>query len=139
MNVPPVVHVNSRIILFDGVCLLCSAWVRFVHRRDPNHKFKFVSVQSETGKALLTWCGLPTDRYDTMVYIEHGKIHIRSQAFFEIVRYFPFPWPLLRTGTLIPRWLGDWLYDRIALNRYRLFGKTEICFVPSDELSKRFL
>ncbi|MGD8940591.1 MAG: thiol-disulfide oxidoreductase DCC family protein [Gammaproteobacteria bacterium] len=139
MNQPTVVLVHPRIILFDGVCNLCSAWVQFVCRRDPKSTFKFVSVQSETGKTLLAWCGLPTEQYDTMVYIEHGTGYIRSAAFLRIVQHLPFPWPLLAIGSLIPRGIRNWLYDRIALNRYRLFGKTVVCFTPSDELSKRFL
>ncbi|KPJ93452.1 MAG: hypothetical protein AMJ53_07200 [Gammaproteobacteria bacterium SG8_11] len=139
MNIPMVVRENPRIILFDGVCNLCSTWVQFVFRRDPDHKFKFVSVQFETGKALLTWCGLPNDHYDTMVYIDHGTVHTRSQAFLKIVQHFQPLWPLLRAGILIPRFIRDWMYDRIALNRYCLFGKTDACFTPSDELSKRFL
>ena len=139
MNIPATVRENPNIILFDGVCLLCSGWVRFVYRRDPKHMFTFASVQSKTGEALLRWCGLPTDRYETMVYIEHGTVYTRSAAFLKIVQCLPFPWILLRGTALLPRYLRDWLYDRIALNRYLLFGKTEVCFTPSDELSKRFL
>jgi predicted DCC family thiol-disulfide oxidoreductase YuxK len=138
-NIPEILANHPRIILFDSVCNLCSAWVRFVHRRDTQQKFKFASVQSDSGKALLAWCGLPTEYYNTMVYIEHGSIYTRSTAFLKIVQHFPFPWPVLYTGSLIPRTLRDWLYNRIALNRYRLFGKTAVCFTPSDDLSKRFL
>ena len=139
MNVSKLLHDNPNIILFDGVCRLCSAWVQFAYRRDIKHIFKFVSVQSETGKALLSWCGLPTDHYDTMVYIEQGIFYTRSEAFLKIIRHFPFPWPILRFSSLIPQSIRDWMYDRIALNRYRLFGKTAVCFLPSDELSKRFI
>ena len=139
MNVSNIVRSNPNIILFDSVCLLCSGWVQFVCRRDPKHRFKFVSVQSETGKELLTWCGLPTDHYETMVYIDHGTIHTRSQALLKIAQHFPFPWSLLRAGMIMPRFVRDWLYNRIALNRYRLFGKADVCFTPSDELSKRFI
>ena len=139
LNIVEILVDHPRIILFDSVCNLCSAWVRFVYRRDTQQKFKFASVQSHTGKSLLVWGGLPTDYYDTMVYIEHGSIYTRSTAFLKIVQHFPFPWPGLYAGALIPRILRDWLYNRIALNRYRLFGKTAVCFTPSDDLSKRFL
>lgn len=140
MNKPELLLNHPRIILFDSVCVLCSAWVRFVYRRDTRHKFKYASVQSNTGKAILTWCGLPTDYYETMVYIEHGIVYTRSAAFLKIVQHFSFPWPILHAvGLAVPKSICDWLYDRVALNRYRLFGKTDVCFIPSDELSKRFL
>jgi predicted DCC family thiol-disulfide oxidoreductase YuxK len=138
-NIHEILVNHPRIILFDSVCKLCSAWVRFVYGRDAQQKFKFASVQSDVGKALLCWCGLPTEYYETMVYIEHGSSYTRSTAFLKIVQHFPFPWPVLYAGVLIPRTLRDWLYNRIALNRYRLFGKTAACFTPSDDLSKWFL
>lgn len=128
----------AHIILFDSVCKLCSAWVIFVIQRDPNSRFRFASVQSETGQHILPRCNLPTDRFDTMVYIENNHVYTQSTAFLKIVRHFPSPWPLLAVARFVPRPLRDWLYDRIALNRYRLFGKTDVCFTPSDDLLKRF-
>ncbi len=138
MNVPIAVRNEPKIILFDGVCTLCSSWVIFVSRRDSNYRFKFASVQSDTGQALLAWCGLPTDNFETLVYIENAIVYTRSSAFLKIVRHFPFPWPLLSVGAFVPRCLRGRLYDRIALNRYKLFGK-EMCFKPSEALPKRFL
>ena len=139
MTIPELVHRHPNIILFDGVCDLCSAWVRLVYRWDSRGEFRFVSVQSNTGKALLTWCGLPTNRYDTMVYIKQGKAVFRSTAFLHVVKSLAFPWPLLAAGWVVPRPVRDWAYDRIALNRYGLFGRRERCFIPGEDLARRFL
>ena len=139
MHSPQVVGDHSKIILFDGVCKLCCAWVRFVYRWDSRDQFKFVSVQSETGKTLLSWCGLPTDYYETMVYVEQGKAYFRSTAFLKITRSLDFPWPLFIVGYVIPGAVRDWVYERIALNRYRLFGKRDSCLIPTKDLARRFL
>lgn len=139
MNAVTLVNTHPRIILFDGVCKLCAGWVSFVVARDPQQTFKFASVQSAEGQALLAWCGLPTDRFDTMVYIEQGQAYFQSTAFLKVVKHLNRPWPLLAYGQFTPRRPRDWLYNRIALNRYRLFGKREQCLLPTSALAARFL
>jgi predicted DCC family thiol-disulfide oxidoreductase YuxK len=140
MTSPESITQHSHIILFDGVCNLCSGWVSFIYKRDSSERFKFVSVQSETGKQLLTWCGLPTDYFDTMVYIENGHAHFKSDAFLQIVKWLHLPWTCLSfIGTPLPKLIRDWLYDRIALNRYYLFGKRASCMIPTGQLAARFL
>ncbi|GAB3283916.1 thiol-disulfide oxidoreductase DCC family protein [Parahaliea aestuarii] len=130
---------GSRVVLFDGVCKLCSAWTRFLIRFDRKHRFKLATVQSPEGQALLARHGFPTDTYETMVLVEGSKIHTRSAAFLGVMRRLPFPWPLVCVAWLIPRFIRDWLYDRIALNRYRLFGRYDTCFIPDSEQKARFL
>ncbi len=139
MATPSSVTRHPHIILFDGVCNLCSAWVHFVYRRDGDGKFAFASVQSAAGQELLAWCGLPTDRYDTMVYLENGVPHTRSDAFLQIVSHFPAPWSWLAGARIVPRPLRNWCYDRIARNRYALFGQKDQCLVPSRDLAARFI
>lgn len=139
MTAEDMVRNNQDIILFDGVCKLCSGWVSFVYRRDPEARFRFVAVQSVQGRALLQWAGLSPDVIDTMVYIENGHPHLRSTAFLKAIRHFPSAWPLLSTGLVVPVVLRDFLYDRIALNRYRLFGRRESCLLPDADLALRFL
>jgi predicted DCC family thiol-disulfide oxidoreductase YuxK len=139
MNGQALVDTHSKIILFDGVCNLCAAWVHFVIKRDPQQKFKLASVQSAEGQMLLQWCGLPVTQYDTMVYIENGQAYFRSTAFLHIIQHFGALWPLLSWGRIVPRVIRDWLYDRIALNRYRLFGKRTVCLMPSPSLAQHFL
>ena len=140
MNAQDLVAQHPRIILFDGVCNLCAAWVQFVVKRDPHARFKFASVQSAQGQALLAWCGLPITQYETMVYIENGQAFFKTTAFFNIVCQFNSAWLAFATASkLMPLVIKDWLYDRIALNRYRLFGQREVCLMPSASLTSRFL
>lgn len=140
MNATQLVKDHPKIILFDGVCNLCAAWVQFVVKRDKLGQFKFASVQSAEGQTLLTWCGLPTTQFDTMVYIENGQAYYKTQAFFKIVVQFNRAWRVFaKVSQIMPVVIRDWLYDRIAQNRYRLFGKREVCLMPSAQLNQRFL
>lgn len=87
----------------------------------------------------MEWCGLPTEEHETMVYIEDGVPYFRSTAFLRAVRLLRFPWPALAVGLLIPGPVRDWVYDRVAWNRYRIFGKKQECLVPTGDLLERFL
>lgn len=130
----------DRVILFDGVCVVCSAWVDFVIARDPDAKFLLSSVQSEPGREILAFAGVDPDNCDTMAYVEDGKVTLKSTAFLRIVRHFGGLWPLLGVGGFVaPRFLRDFIYDRIAKNRYWLFGKRDTCTVPTPEVRARFL
>jgi len=137
---PETVLRHSDIILFDGVCRLCSGWVFFVIHRDPKGQFKFASVQSPEGQALLRWLDLPTETYDTMVYIHCGQSYYRSTAFLKIVPAFGWQWRwFAKVAWLVPLPIRDWLYNRIALNRYGLFGKRRSCLLPTPDIQARFL
>lgn len=130
---------HSHIILFDGLCNLCSGWVQFLIRRDPEANFHFCSVQSDVGQALLVAIGLPRHRIETMAYIHHGTVFLRSSAILEVTRKLPWLWPACAIGLIIPvRW-RDWCYQRLANNRYRVAGKKNQCMVPSDEIKARFI
>jgi predicted DCC family thiol-disulfide oxidoreductase YuxK len=136
---PPGIGPQDRVVLYDGVCNLCSGWVQFLIAQDPTARLRLASVQSPIGQALLAWCGLPLDHFDTMVFVEEGRAYVKSTAFLRIVRYFPLPWPLLSLGILFPRFLRDWLYDRVAQNRYAWFGRSETCLLPSPDVRKHFV
>lgn len=129
----------QHIILFDGVCNLCAGWVHFLVRRDPSGEFHFCSVQSEAGKALLEFIGLPTDQIETMAYVRRGEIYLRSSAFLEIVKKLPSLWPVFSVGLYVPQRFRDWCYDLIAKNRYRIWGRKEQCLVPSGSIKERFI
>ncbi|WP_137885485.1 thiol-disulfide oxidoreductase DCC family protein [Pseudomonas sp. 2FE] len=136
---PPLIQPGARVVLFDGVCKLCNGWVRFLLRYDREQLFKLASVQSAEGQAILRWYGLPTETFETMAYIEGRELFVRSEAILRIVGQLHWPWRALLVLRLIPRPLRNWLYDRIALNRYRLFGKYDACLLPSPEHARRFL
>lgn len=136
---PPGIVAGERVVLFDGVCKLCNGWAKFLIRHDARRQFRLASVQSPQGQALLAWYGLPTDRFDSMALIDEQGLHLRSTALLRILAHLPQPWRALAWLRLIPRWLRDWFYDRIALNRYRLFGRYEVCLLPSADHAERFL
>ena len=133
------VSLVDNVVLFDGVCRLCSAWARFLIRFDRQCQFKLATVQSPQGQALLQHHGLPTSYYDSMVLIENGQLYTQSTAFLRVMKRLRWPWPLLYLAWLIPAPLRNWLYDRIALNRYRLFGRYQQCVVPDKEALSHFL
>ncbi|AYC33351.1 thiol-disulfide oxidoreductase DCC family protein [Pseudomonas cavernae] len=138
-NLPACLRPGDRVVLFDGVCRLCSGWAKFLIRHDRAQRFKLASVQSAEGQAILAWVGLPTDRFDTMAYVEDGRLFVRSNAVLSILTQLPWPWRALTILRLCPRPLRDWCYDRIALNRYRLFGRYATCLIPSADHAGRFL
>jgi len=135
----PVVGDGERVILFDGVCKLCNGWANFIISHDPELKFQLASVQSSAGQLLLTRFNYPTDQFDTMLLVEHGCCFEKTEAFFKIVSRLGFPWRLLLVFRLLPRAVRDWLYDRIARNRYRLFGRYDYCRLPDPDHHLRYL
>jgi predicted DCC family thiol-disulfide oxidoreductase YuxK len=129
----------DNLILFDGVCNLCSALVQFVIRHDPAAKFRFAAIQSETGREIFQTHGLDPEDLKTFVFIADGKIFLRSDAAIEVVARFGAAWSILRVFRLVPRILRDSIYSTIARNRYRWFGRKEVCMVPTPELKERCL
>ena len=127
------------LVLFDGVCNFCSWSVQFLAPRDKRGLLWYTPVQSRTGQEVLHRHGLPLDDYESFILLENGRIYEKSQAFFRVVRYMHFPWPLLRIGVLLPRRFANWLYDRVAKNRYAMFGKMDVCMIPPKEIAARFL
>lgn len=140
MPIPaPGIDDGDNVVLFDAVCKLCSGWSRFLIRHDARHAFKLATVQSEEGKAILRWCGLPTDEYDTLVLVEGNRFYVRSAAVIRVLARLPLPWKLGALVWVIPRPLRDWAYDKVARNRYALFGKYDSCMVPTPDHHARFL
>ncbi len=130
---------GQRIILFDGICNLCNGSVIFILKREQNPIFKFASIQSEVGKELLNWCGLPSDYSQAVILIDHGKIYLGSTAALKIGQMLKFPWSFLAyRGFIIPKFIRDWVYNQIAIHRYQWFGKRDMCIIPTENLKSRF-
>ena len=110
-----------------------------MYRRDPGAKLSFAWIQSEPGKQILKQLNMPTEHYDTIVFMEEGQPSYKSAAFLKIIKHLKFPWPVLWIGVIIPRFIRDWIYDLVARNRYKIFGKKDQCLVPTGDLTKRFL
>lgn len=136
---PPHMSDDDHVILFDGVCKLCNAWVRFVIRHDKNRVFKFASMQSDKGHEILNYFNMPTTRFETMLYAEKNSAYEKSTAFLKIAGHMPFPARMLSWFKALPVPLLDFVYNRIARNRYKLFGKYEQCILPSEQDKGRFL
>ncbi|ENX59400.1 MULTISPECIES: thiol-disulfide oxidoreductase DCC family protein [Acinetobacter] len=130
---------DHNIILFDGVCVLCSAWANFMIKHDQHCQFKLVSVQSNIGQQLLIYCHLPTDHFETMVLLENGQCYTESTAFLRIVQRLDSPYASLKYARIIPKLIRNFAYRHIALNRYHLFGKTEQCYRVTPETQQHFL
>jgi predicted DCC family thiol-disulfide oxidoreductase YuxK len=125
------------VLLFDGVCTLCNGFVRFVIERDPAGRFQFAPLQSAAAARLLGATARPLP--DSLVLLEDGRLFTRSTAALRVARGLRFPWPLAYVFVAVPRPVRDWVYDAVARNRYRWFGRREICMVPTPELRSRFL
>lgn len=130
---------GDRIVLFDGVCNLCSRSVRFIARRDPERRLRFAALQSAAGRALCRRRGIDPDDLNTMVYLEGDATFTRSDAVLRIARQLRGPIRLAGGFLVLPRPLRDALYNRVARSRYRLFGKKEACELPAPEIADRFL
>lgn len=135
----PLLKPGETVVLFDGVCKLCNGWARFLIRYDRQRRVRLATVQSPEGQALLAWAGMPLDEFDTMAVIRDRNYWERSDAFLEVVGQLPMRWQPLKLLRIFPRRLRDWAYDRIALNRYRLFGKYDTCLLPTADHESRFL
>lgn len=127
------------IILFDGVCNFCNNSINFVMDRDTNGAFKFASLQSDVGQELLMQKGLKTSDFDSIVLLKNGTVYQKSDAALEITRELNGLWSWLYIFKIVPRFIRDFIYNIIARNRYRWFGKTEACRLPTPELRARFL
>ena len=128
-----------NIVLFDGVCNLCNKTVQFIIRNDSKAKFRFASVQSESGQLLLRQLGLPIDNVDTLVYICDNEFFLKSTAVLRILRELGSGWQLFYFLIIIPRLIRDRMYNFIAKWRYKWFGKSETCIIPAHEYQARFL
>jgi predicted DCC family thiol-disulfide oxidoreductase YuxK len=128
----------ENIVIFDGVCNLCEFSVNFIVEHDTVGHFSFTPAQSPFGSSLLKHFGINTSRLDTVVLVSGDRAFTRSAAAIEIASRLDMPWNLLAVFQVVPEPLRDMMYDLIAQNRYRLFGKKDECMVPSDALRSRF-
>jgi predicted DCC family thiol-disulfide oxidoreductase YuxK len=138
-KLPPHIDENDCVILFDGVCKLCNAWSRFIIKFDKQQRFKLCSVQSPEGQSIIAYFKMPTEHFDTMLYVEGNHVFDKSDAFLNVVNKLRMPWRLLYIFKILPKSIRNWIYDRIALNRYFLFGKYDSCILPNPENENRFL
>jgi predicted DCC family thiol-disulfide oxidoreductase YuxK len=118
---------NENILLFDGFCNLCSRLVNFIIKRDKKAKFLFVPLQSASGQSLLKKFGLPTDDFDSVVYIRSDKYFLKSSAILHILKEMGGIWKLFFIFIIIPNFISDLIYKIIAKTRYKIFGRHDSC------------
>ena len=130
---------HSAVILFDGICNLCNASVQFIINRDSQSYFKFTALQSETGIGLQKKYKLPIDKWHSVILISNGKVYARSSAALNIAKKLSGATALLYVFIIVPPFLRNFIYDWIAKNRYKWFGKRNECMIPSPDLMSRFI
>jgi predicted DCC family thiol-disulfide oxidoreductase YuxK len=130
--------VPDGLVVFDGVCVLCSGWVRFLLARDNINFFRFTPIQSPYGRTLAQRLGINPETPETNAVIIGGRAYFKCDSAIQALVRLP-RWRWVRAFSILPRPVRDWFYDRVARNRYQLFGKTESCMVPTPELMRRFI
>ena len=130
---------EKKIILFDGVCNLCSSSVQFILKRDKKDQFLFASLQGNTGQEYLRKFNLPADTFNSFILVEGDHYYGRSTGALRVLRLLGGLRSWLYAFIIIPRFIRDAVYNLIAKNRYRWFGKKEECWVPTPELKAKFL
>jgi len=131
---------GKKIILFDGVCNLCNGAIRFIIKRDKKDVFRYAALQSAIGQRLMDERGIDANTIDSIILIEEGVAYfVKSDAVFEIVKHFSGLWPAMAVLKFIPTSFRNGIYDLVAKNRYRWFGRKDQCMVPTPELQAKFL
>ena len=130
---------GKSIVLFDGVCNLCNSSVNLIIKNDKKAQFLFASLQSDVAKEILLQFPSKKINFDSILLIEHNKLYEKSTAVVRILRHLGGGYKLLSCMVIIPKFIRDPLYDYIAKNRYRWYGKRESCMIPAPELKKWFL
>ncbi|MEA5403180.1 thiol-disulfide oxidoreductase DCC family protein [Arcicella sp. DC2W] len=130
---------DQQIILFDGVCNFCNASINFVIEHDNQKRFKFASLQSDFGYETLKKYNRNTSDFDSVILLKNNRLYIKSEAALEIAKDLSGFWKYLSVFNILPTFILDFFYDLIAKNRYKLFGKSEVCRMPSPDLKERFL
>lgn len=135
---PPDLSSPAKLMVFDGVCVLCNGAVRFIlaHERVP--EFHFTPVQSNLGQLVLAALDQPLDGNDSVVVIDEGCSYYKSDAVIQIARSLKAPWSWGAAVRFVPRAWRDWAYDRLARNRYAIFGRYDSCMLPDPALKQRF-
>ena len=132
--------VNKKIILFDGVCNLCNSAINFVIDYDKNDVFRFVSLDSELGQEIQNHLAIKINSIDSIIlYIPNEAYYVKSNAALKIINEFKGVWILSKLFYIIPKFIRDFIYDFIARNRYKWFGKEDSCRLMTSELKNKFL
>lgn len=131
---------DKKLILFDGVCNLCNTSVQYVIKHDKKNRFMFTALQSETGKKIIDHFNVDTNKVDSIILYTPGKgIVSKSTAALKVASKLGFPTNMLSVFLIVPAFIRNWVYNIVAKNRYKWYGKKDACMVPTPELKSKFL
>ncbi|MGF6253388.1 thiol-disulfide oxidoreductase DCC family protein [Ensifer sp. LBL] len=130
---------DKPVIVFDGECIFCSGWVRFLLRHDRQAQYRYLTAQSPLGQALYRHYGLDTVRFESNMLIEDGVARFKSDGSIRTLARLGLPWSLANIFRILPAALRDPLYDLVARNRYRIAGRSQNCMAPTPEERRRFI
>jgi len=131
--------VDKNIIVFDGECVLCNRFFHFIVAIDRKQQFHFLTAQSPVGEVLYQHFGLKDGDFDTSLVLIDGVLYERMHGFYKVMQIIGLPWSPLCAFGLLPNFINDFLYNRVARNRYRIFGRREQCMIPDEQIKSRFL
>jgi predicted DCC family thiol-disulfide oxidoreductase YuxK len=129
----------KTILLFDGYCNLCNSSVQFVLKHEKKEELYFTSLQSEAGIEILKEYSIDVNKVDSLVLIENNKAYIKSSAALKAAKYLKGLYPLLFSFIIVPPFIRNFVYDFIARNRYKWYGKSDTCMIPDKQVAQRFL
>ena len=135
----PALPTPAPLIVFDGVCVLCSSFVQWVIRHDPQAQFRFTAVQGPLGQTITRDLGLDPIELETILLVDGDVAYGKLAAVIEIAARLGGVWRAVTVLKVLPAFVGDWAYDCIARNRYALFGRREICWTPSSDVADRVI
>jgi predicted DCC family thiol-disulfide oxidoreductase YuxK len=128
-----------QIVYFDGVCNLCEGTVQFLLKKNKKKNLLFASLQSDPGQKMLRQFELPLNNFNSFVFVENGKLYQRSTGALRVTRHLQGLWPMLYAFIIVPPFIRNAVYDYVARNRYKWYGKKNECWLPTPEIKKRFL
>lgn len=131
---------DKKIILFDGICNLCDGVVRFIIKRDKKDVFRFVALQSGLGQQIVKYIGIDTAKTDSIILYQPGQAYYyKAEAALEIAKEIGGIYSLLKLFTYLPKSFSNAVYDYVARNRYKWYGKKDECMIPTPEMKAKFL
>jgi predicted DCC family thiol-disulfide oxidoreductase YuxK len=130
---------GKKLVLFDGVCNLCNSSVQFILKRDRQQSFVFASLQGETGQFYLNKFGLPQNTLNSFLLVDDGKLYNASSGALRVLKWLGHGWQLFYAFMIVPKFIRDAVYNVIARNRYKWFGKKDACWLPAPQWENRFL
>jgi predicted DCC family thiol-disulfide oxidoreductase YuxK len=130
---------DRPIIVFDGHCVMCSGWVRFILRQDRRQVFRFLPAQTPLGRALYRHLGLNDEEFETNILLENGVAYLKAEGSIRMATRLGMPWSAASVLRVLPRRWQDAMYEWVARNRFRLFGRRDMCYRPEPGQAERFL